>query len=159
LGCLLLLFYSHPAISQNNKPLLVPLLINQSWQQAVLILESMGLQAARIPQDCEEPWRRNMVAGQYPAAGEITASGATVRLLICRPALPGKSRQAPYLLGLDLSQAKILAQKNNLKLRVIYDRQCLDPWLRGRVSQQEPVPGATLRRGSVLWVKICVYTP
>jgi beta-lactam-binding protein with PASTA domain len=158
-GCLLLLFYPYPAISQNNRSLLVPLLINQSWQQAVLILENLGLQAKRVPEDCTESWQLNMVVGQYPAAGEITAPGATIRLLTCRPTLPDKSRQTPYLLGLDLSQAKTLAQKNNLKLRVIYDRQCLDPLLRGRISQQTPVPGASLRRGAVVWVKICVYTP
>ena len=140
---------------------MVPMLLNQPFAQAKERLEQLGLKARRVapPAECTEPMQLNRVLSQRPEAGALVKPGSTISLVACQPSLPNRQRQVPDLHGLDLSQAKNLLHSLDLKLRIGYKSDCLDPFLQNKIVEQSPPANSTVKRGTIIRALICRYRP
>ncbi|MGI9667357.1 MAG: VanW family protein [Acidimicrobiia bacterium] len=63
-------------------PVQVPTLAGQTWEDALLALQELGLLAARVDEPVEDADLDGRVIGQDPAVGEWANSGSTVTLTI-----------------------------------------------------------------------------
>ncbi len=140
---------------------MLPLLINQTYEQAATRLSGLGLVARRVEpeNDCGNQRQLNRVLRQRPEAGELVPLESVVTLVTCPPVIVNINRQVPDLKGLDMAQAKILLRGMDLKLRVGYQSNCTEPFLQNKIVSQHPEPLSTVRRGSLVQVLICRYKP
>lgn len=65
-----------------NCPVRLPSLANQTWEEALATLQELGLLAARIDADVEDPALDGLVIGQDPDAGEWIPPGTTITLTV-----------------------------------------------------------------------------
>ena len=65
-----------------NCPVRLPSLTNGTWEAALATLQELGLLAARIDADVEDPALDGLVIGQDPNAGEWVPVGTTIRLTV-----------------------------------------------------------------------------
>jgi hypothetical protein len=144
-----------------QEEVMVPLLLDNRFNEAEFLLRGLGLSARRLETDadCSLPSHLNRVRGQYPPAGTMLRRGSTVGLHTCPPLITSRQQEVPNMKGLDLTQARRLAQGLGLKLRVSYHPDCYDPFGQGLVSAQEPEAGSVIKRGGLLIARICGPRP
>lgn len=63
-------------------PVQLPSLTNRSWGEALAVLQELGLLAARVDADVDDPDLDGLVIGQDPDAGEWVPPGATITLTV-----------------------------------------------------------------------------
>jgi beta-lactam-binding protein with PASTA domain len=140
---------------------MVPLLLDSRFNEAEFLLNRLGLSARRLPaaEGCSLPDQLNRVRAQYPQAGTMVSRGSAVGLHTCPPLLFSPWQEVPDMNGLNLAQARHLAQTLGLKLRVSYHPDCYDPFRQGVVIAQKPEPGSAVKRGGLLIARICGPRP
>ena len=156
---LLTIVYPIISFSQDGRVVMAPMLIDQTYYDASQRLRSLGLKALRIapPEDCAQERMLNRVLSQRPEAGTLLKPGSSVTLVTCQPALINKTRQVPNLNGMELAEAKMLLQKLDLKLRVIYKNDCFEAFSQNKIVDQQPAAMSMVKRGALVWVRICRY--
>lgn len=63
-------------------PVQLPSLANRTWEEALALLQDLGLLAARVDADVEDPSLDGVVIGQNPDAGEWVPPGTTITLTV-----------------------------------------------------------------------------
>lgn len=63
-------------------PVKLPSLINKTWDDALALLDGMGLKAAKNTGFVDDPGKNNVVLAQDPASGEWVSAGATIKLTV-----------------------------------------------------------------------------
>lgn len=156
-----LLVYPNIARSQDETLVMVPMLLNQTYNEASTRLRQLGLIPRRLspPEECTQPMQLNRVLDQRPEAGALLRTGGVVSLVSCQPTIIDLNRQVPDLSGMELAEAKILLQRLGLKLRVLYKNDCFELFLQNKIVEQTPAPQSVVKRGSLVWVRICRYNP
>ena len=132
--------------SLGQKMIPVPELAGKSVRQAMLDLETAGLQMGEIQWALSDTLPERVVVFSYPAAGFEVPLSSTVNLMVNR----GRASTftfMPKLVGLTLDKAKRLLEEKGLKLGVV-SRRNDDNYLPETVLDQSEPEGAELDIGT-----------
>ena len=135
-------------VSKGPRPLKVPYLISKSFGEAKTILDSMGLVAQR-QEESDEEIAAEQVLRQDPAQGVSILKGETVTVWISKgPVL----LSVPSVLGLSEKAAKDELESTGFTVQVKDGISAKD--LYGKVVEQRPEDGASVRRGTTVTIWI-----
>ncbi len=135
-------------VSKGPRPLKVPYLKGKSFGEAKTILDSMGLVAER-QEESDEEIAAEQVLRQDPAQGVSILKGETVTVWISKgPVL----LSVPSVLGLSEKAAKDELESTGFTVQVKDGISAKD--LYGKVVEQRPEDGASVRRGITITIWI-----
>jgi len=140
-------------ITQPEKLVMVPDLINQSLRSAELILRQTGLNIDKLYTEFNDQ-PKGTVVWQSPKGGDLLPKGQGLHLTLSEGS-PPNSFQVPNLIGLskDMAQNKLL--QSGLKLGKIYHHQDED-LLPYSVIEQSIQPGTVLEKAQSIDITISV---
>ncbi len=133
-------------VSAGQKMMPVPDVAGLSVRQAIMDLETAGLGLKDISWAFSDTLPEKMVVFTWPAAGKEIALGDSVTLMVNR----GRSADFTYmprLVGLQLTEARLLLQDKSLKEGVVTYRMD-DEYLPETVLEQSEPEGAELEAGT-----------
>ncbi len=102
-------------VSQGGKQLTMPDVLGISQNDAQNQLTRMGLTIGQVTQVYSSQQPAGVVLKQMPLPGSSITKGSSVDLIISKGA-EKKTNTVPNLLGMDISKAKAILQKNNINL-------------------------------------------
>ena len=140
----------------------VPHVRNTSLQSARRVLESNRLRVGRVEyRSTKQPQLDDMVFRQTPSEKSYAQAGSTVDLQVYRyerhAPPPADMVTAPRVLGMDLERAKQTIQRQRLQVGKIDFSDTNRRDLHNRVESQSPGPGARLKAGDRIGLKVYRY--
>jgi eukaryotic-like serine/threonine-protein kinase len=135
-------------VSQGPKPIAVPPVVGESFEDAAGELQAAEFAVARADVDSNEP--AGTVVGQDPAANSLQPRGATVTLSVSRGP---KTSAVPDVVGLEREAAS--AQLKNAGFRaLVQEQETEDEGEDGIVLAQDPLGGTQQARGTTVLITI-----
>ena len=129
-------------VSAGEKLVSIPNLAGQSVRQAMLDLETSGLQLGEIAWAFSDTLPERVVVFSYPAAETEIPMGSAVNLMVNR-GRASNFTYVPQLVGLPLAEAKNRLEDKNLKPGVVSYRTD-ENYLPETVLEQSEPPGTEL---------------
>ncbi len=139
-------------ISKGPKPVVVPNVVNQPYEQAALELRRNGFGVTRV--DVASDLTEGIVVDQDPSGDSEATKGTTVTLSVSR----GPSTVAvPDVTTQDVSIAQTTLENAGFRTRVEFE-DTDDPNLDGIVTSQDPVGGSRAAPDSVITLFVGRFT-
>jgi serine/threonine protein kinase/beta-lactam-binding protein with PASTA domain len=133
-------------VSQGRQPIEVADVVGRPGDEAVAALEEQGLRAVVVDRVHHESAPEGTVLSMTPPAGEIRYRGDQVELVLSRGPAPF---EVPDVRGEREDDARRILEQLGLRVEVIHVDTLFVP-RRGRVQEQDPSPGRTVRRGELV---------
>jgi serine/threonine-protein kinase len=135
-------------VSSGPKPIAVPPVVGEPYDQAASELQAAGFGVARRDVDSNEP--EGTVIGQSPAANTSAAEGAVVTLSVSKgPTTSG----VPDVTSQDEDTAVGILRASKFRVRTIR-QDTADPLQDGIVLSQDPEGGAQAQPGSTVTITV-----
>ena len=135
-------------VSQGPKPVAVPPVVGESYDDAAAELQQAGFAVAREDVTSNEP--AGTVVGQDPTANSLVPRGATIALRVSRGP---QTSAVPDVVGLDRSDAA--ATLRNAGFRVLVQEQETESSAEDDiVLAQDPLGGSQQPRGATILITI-----
>ncbi len=139
-------------VSKGPKPVVVPNVVNQPYEQAALELRRNGFGVNRI--DVASDLTEGIVVDQDPSGDSEATKGTTVTLSVSR----GPSTVAvPDVTATDVSIAQTTLENAGFRTRVVFE-DTTDPSLDGIVTSQDPVGGSRAAPDAVVTLFVGRFT-
>ncbi|CAN5333351.1 Stk1 family PASTA domain-containing Ser/Thr kinase [soil metagenome] len=139
-------------VSKGPKPVIVPNVVNQPYDQAALELRRNGFGVTRV--DVASDLTEGIVVDQDPSGDSEATRGTTVTLSVSR----GPSTVAvPDVTTQDVSIAQVTLENAGFRTRVVFE-DTDDPNLDGIVTSQDPVGGSRAAPDSVVTLFVGRFT-
>ena len=140
-------------VSRGVRPLTVPSVVGQPYEQAASALEGAGFKVVRQNVDSDQP--AGTVVDQNPGSGASAPAGTTVTLSVSKgpveEQVPDVSSQAEddAIATLEASGFQVDVQREGTD----------DPALDGFVLRQDPAGGAQAPKGATVTIVVGQFTP
>jgi serine/threonine-protein kinase len=141
-------------VSAGQKMVPIPEVAGMSVRQAILNLETAGLELGDIAWAFSDTLPERVVVVSYPPAGTEIAAGSPVTLMVNR----GRSADftyVPRVVGLTLDEATEQLEKKQLKLGIV-TRRLNDEYLPETVLEQSEAEGTELEPGTEIDLVVSV---
>lgn len=141
-------------VSAGQKMVPIPEIAGMSVRQAILNLETAGLELGDIAWAFSDTLPERVVVVSYPPAGTEIATGSPVTLMVNR----GRSADftyVPRVVGLTLDEAIEQLEKKQLKLGIV-TRRLNDEYLPETVLEQSETEGTELESGAEIDLVVSV---
>ncbi len=139
-------------VSKGPKPVVVPNVVNQPYEQAALELRRNGFGVTRV--DVASDLTEGIVVDQDPSGDSEATRGTTVTLSVSR----GPSTvSVPDVTAEDVSIAQTTLENAGFRTRVVFE-DTADPNLDGIVTSQDPVGGSRAAPDSVITLFVGRFT-
>jgi serine/threonine protein kinase/beta-lactam-binding protein with PASTA domain len=139
--------------SQGRKPVDVPGVVGQPYDDALGVLEEAGFSVTRADIESDEP--KDRVIAQEPIAGTQTTAGSKVTLTVSKGAT---ILQIPDVTGQNQIDAETLLRGAGFGSTVV-TQPVADPSQDKLVISQNPVGGTQAKKDSVVTLVVALYTP
>lgn len=133
-------------ISLGQKLVKIPSLTGLSVRQAILDLETAGMELGEIAWAFSDTLPEKVVVFSYPAAGTEIPLGSPVNIMVNR----GRASDFTYMprvIGMNLEKAKKMLQDKSLKLGLV-TRRADENYLPETVLEQSEAEGTELDNGT-----------
>ena len=139
-------------VSKGPKPVVVPNVVNQPYEQAALELRRNGFGVTRI--DVASDLTEGIVVDQDPSGDSEATKGTTVTLSVSK----GPSTVAvPDVTASDVTIAQTTLENAGFRTRVVFE-DTDDPNLDGIVTSQDPVGGSRAAPDTVITLFVGRFT-
>ncbi len=139
-------------VSKGPKPVVVPNVVNQPYEQAALELRRNGFGVTRV--DVASDLTEGIVVDQDPSGDSEATKGTTVTLSVSR----GPSTVAvPDVTTQDVSIAQVTLESAGFRTSVVFE-DVDDPSFDGIVMSQDPVGGSRAAPDSVITLFVGRFT-
>ncbi len=139
-------------VSKGPKPVVVPNVVNQPYEQAALELRRNGFGVTRI--DVASDLTEGIVVDQDPSGDSEATKGTTVTLSVSK----GPSTVAvPDVTASDVTIAQTTLENAGFRTRVVFE-DTDDPNLDGIVTSQDPVGGSRAAPDAVITLFVGRFT-
>jgi eukaryotic-like serine/threonine-protein kinase len=136
----------HVNVSQGVKPVQVPGVVGEPYEQAAGELQGQNFAVKRIDVDSDQP--KGTVVGQDPGANAVVTPGSTVTLSVSK----GPTTTAvPDVTSSDEATATATLQNSGFNVKV-KKQPTTDPSQDGIVLDQDPVGGTNAQPGSTVTI-------
>lgn len=136
------------SISKGDTRIEVPDLTGLSLDQARIKLGESNLGWVIQDSIFSETVQKDIIISQDPPAGEETAPGRKINLIISKGAA---QIDVPDLMGMDEEKARAEAVKRGLNI-LVNNKEFSSSYPEGQVISQEPLPGKQVDRGTRIFV-------
>jgi beta-lactam-binding protein with PASTA domain/predicted Ser/Thr protein kinase len=140
-------------VSRGVRPLTVPSVVGQPYEQAASALEGAGFKVVRQNVDSDQP--AGTVVDQNPGSGASAPAGTTVTLSVSKGPV---EEQVPDVSSQSEDDAISTLEASGFKVDV--QREATDdPALDGFVLSQDPAGGAKAPKGATVTIVVGQFTP
>jgi beta-lactam-binding protein with PASTA domain len=143
-----------PSLVGHGTVVIVPDVGGLSVEQARVLCEKRGLRLEELRRQYSDEYPEGMVLSQEPYAHANVKSGRWVRVVVSRGAI---TEYVPDLLGVSPRQARLLLERNQLRLGPVA-KVYRSGGPNGTIVSSRPPPGAELSRGDSVRVLVSYGT-
>ncbi|MEV0424958.1 Stk1 family PASTA domain-containing Ser/Thr kinase [Micromonospora sp. NPDC050495] len=140
-------------ICNGPKMVQVPNVVGNPFENAKAQLESDGFNVDKV--DVDDARERGTVVATDPKAGANVEDGATVKVSVSR----GNIKEVPEVVGLPEAQARQELVKAGYRVKTRKGDEAATPDGVGKVSSQDPEPGAKLEKGKTVTIDVDFAPP
>jgi eukaryotic-like serine/threonine-protein kinase len=140
-------------VSRGVRPLTVPSVVGQPYEQAASALEGAGFKVARQNVDSDQP--AGTVVDQNPGSGASAPAGTTVTLSVSKGPV---EEQVPDVSSQSEDDAISTLEASGFQVDVQREGTD-DPALDGFVLRQDPAGGSKAPKGSTVTIVVGQFTP
>ena len=139
-------------VSKGPKPISVPSVVGQPFDQASSTLQAAGFAVARQDVDSTQP--KDTVIGESPSGNSLVANGSTITLSVSKGP---KTSAVPDVTSLDLATAVSTLHDSGFKV-TIAKTDTSDPAQDGIVLNQTPAGGTQAKPHTTVAITVGKYT-
>jgi beta-lactam-binding protein with PASTA domain/predicted Ser/Thr protein kinase len=142
-------------LSRGGQTVVVPGVLGEGFAEADEILEDAGLDAERGAEEPSDRFAAGQVMAQDPGEGERVTEGAQVTLTI---STGPDAAEVPEVVGLPEAEARAAIERAGFQVGSVSQQPSGDA-APGLVIDQDPDPGARLRRGESVSIVVSSGKP
>ena len=140
-------------VSRGERPVGVPTVVGQSFEDASAVLQEAGFAVARRDVDSDQP--AGIVVRQDPAGGAQAGNGSTVTLFVSKGP---REAQIPDVTSQPEDDARAALEAAGFEVTVV-DEETTDANVDGIVLSQDPPPGTAAEPGTTVTIFVGRLVP